>query len=153
MTSSPPSGGNIRTPGQNPVCVQTGCLGERESRHVWEQFWEFGIVHAFFQPASNHVFYDFSATDFEGSKGIAQPPHRYCRSQALEEGVGDCILVGRGALLHAIPKGNQRRGSSPPWELASTFRTHDTGVWVMCFVVIVSGHQEITLVYLILNDI
>jgi len=32
---APPSCGNTRAPGQNPVCAQTGCLGESESRHDW----------------------------------------------------------------------------------------------------------------------
>jgi len=67
-------------------------------------------VHALFQPASNLVVgFDFSATAFVGSKGIAQPPHRYCRSQALEEGVRDCMLAGGGALrLRHSPRHTER---------------------------------------------
>jgi len=43
-------------------------------------------VHALFQPLINLVFgFDFSATAFMGLKGIAQPQHQYCRSQALVE--------------------------------------------------------------------
>jgi len=43
--------------------------------HDWEQFAGFGIVHALSQPASNLVFgFDFSATAFVGSKGIANLP-------------------------------------------------------------------------------
>jgi len=77
-----------------------------------------------------------------GSKGIAQAPHRDCKSQALEEGVRDCTLAELHSAqdtVHAIQKSNQRRGSSPPLELTSTFQTHDAGVQVMCFVVIVLG--------------
>jgi len=51
-------------------------------------------VHALLRSASNLVFgFDFSATALKGSKGIAQPTHRYYRSQALEEGGRNCMLA------------------------------------------------------------
>ena len=69
-------------------------------------------MHALFQPASNLVFgFDFSATAFKfmGSKGLAQSALRYCRSQALEEGIRDCTLAGEGALrLRHSPRHTER---------------------------------------------
>jgi len=67
-------------------------------------------LHALFQPASNLVFgFDFSATAFMGSKGLAQPLHQYCRNQALEEGVRDCALAGGGSLrLRHSPRHTER---------------------------------------------
>jgi len=47
---------------------------------------------------SSDLIFQLGPTAFVGSKGIAQPPHQYYRSQALEEGVRDCMLVGGGAL-------------------------------------------------------
>ena len=59
-----------------PVWAQTGSLGTGSLAETWEQCGGFGIVHVLFQPARNHVFgFDFSATAFMGSKGLAQPPH------------------------------------------------------------------------------
>jgi hypothetical protein len=71
-------------------------------------------VHALFQPARNLVFgFDFSATAFMGSKGLAQPSHQYCRSQALEQGVRDCTLVGGGALLlRHSPRHTERKSTT-----------------------------------------
>jgi len=69
-------------------------------------------VHALFQPGSNlvRVFgFDFSTTAFMGSTGIAQPPYSYGRSQALEEGVRDCMPAGRGVLcLRHSPRHTER---------------------------------------------
>ena len=51
-------------------------------------------MHVLVQPASNLIFgFDFSATAFIRSKDIAHPHHWWCRSQALEEGVRDCMLA------------------------------------------------------------
>jgi len=74
-------------------------------------------VHALFQSASNLVFgFDLSSTALKGSKGIAQPPHRYCRSQALEKKVETVCwpadVHSASDTVNVIPKRNQRRGSS-----------------------------------------